>query len=116
MSPGTLIHLRVLGGAMSRVPADATAFAHRDKQGLALVTNFGPPSADSADLHARSEHIWQALSPYASGVYVNFLTDEGERGIHAAYPPATYARLVALKNMYDPTNLFRMNQNIKPTL
>jgi FAD/FMN-containing dehydrogenase len=116
MTPETLVQLRVLGGAMSRVERDATAFAHRDKQGIVMVTNFGPPSADPLGLHARSEHLWQALSPYANGVYVNFLMDEGERGVHAAYPPATYARLVALKNTYDPTNLFRMNQNIKPTL
>jgi FAD/FMN-containing dehydrogenase len=116
MTPETLVQLRVLGGAMSRVERDATAFAHRDKQGIVMVTNFGPPSADPLGLHARSEHLWQALSPYANGVYVNFLMDEGERGVHAAYPPATYARLVALKNTYDPANLFRMNQNIKPTL
>jgi hypothetical protein len=54
-----------------------------------MVTNFGPPSAGPVGLHARSEHLWQALSPYANGVYVNFLMDEGERGVHAAYPPAT---------------------------
>jgi FAD/FMN-containing dehydrogenase len=114
MTPETLVQLRVLGGAMSRVESDATAFAHRDKQGIVMVTNFGPPSADSAGLHARSEHLWQALSPYATGVYVNFLMDEGERGVHAAYPPATYARLAALKRRYDPTNLFHLNQNIMP--
>jgi hypothetical protein len=87
MSPMALVQVRVLGDAMSRVANDATAFAHRDKQ---------------------------ALRPYASGVYVNFLGDEGEPRIREAYPPATYARLAALKRRYDPTNLFHLNQNIPP--
>ncbi len=115
-SAGTLVQLRVLGGAMSRVANDAPAFAHRDKQGMVLVTHFGSPSADPAPLEARSQHIFEALAPYASGVYVNFLGDEGELRVHEAYTPATYARLVALKNQYDPTNLFHLNQNIQPTL
>ena len=114
MSAGTLVQLRVLGGAMSRVAADATAFAHRDKQAMVMVTNFGPPSADAGELHARTEQLWQALRPYADGVYVNFLMDEGEQRVHEAYPPATYARLAALKRRYDPTNLFHLNQNIMP--
>ena len=113
MSPMTLVEVRVLGGAMSRVPADATAFAHRDKQALVMVTNFGP-LADAEPARVRTEQIWQALRPYASGVYVNFLGDEGERRVREAYPPATYARLAALKKRYDPTNLFHLNQNIPP--
>jgi FAD/FMN-containing dehydrogenase len=56
----------------------------------------------------------QAIRPYADGVYVNFLADEGDRRIHEAYPPATYARLAALKKLYDPTNMFHLNQNIPP--
>jgi Berberine and berberine like len=111
LSPETLILLRVLGGALSRVATDATAFAHRDKQALVLVTNFGPPSTDPA---TRMQRVWQALSPYADGVYVNFLADEGEARVYDAYPPSTYMRLAALKKRYDPTNLFHLNQNIKP--
>ncbi|MBD2261179.1 FAD-binding oxidoreductase [Pseudanabaena sp. FACHB-2040] len=114
VSPETLISLRVLGGAMSRVRADATAFAHRDKQGMVLVTHFAPLSADAASLDARTQRVFRALLPYANGAYVGFLADEGER-IREVYPPDTYARLVALKNQYDPTNLFHRNQNIKPT-
>ncbi len=116
MSPGTLVQLRILGGAMGRVAANATAFAHRNKQALVLIANSGPGSTDAADRHARTERVWRALRPYADGVYVNFLAEEGEQRVHEAYPPATYARLVALKNRYDPTNLFHLNQNIKPTL
>ena len=100
---------------MSRVAADATAFAHRDKQAMVMITNFGPEFADARDLHARTEQIWQALRPYADGVYVNFLGDEGDERIHEAYPKAAYARLAALKKRYDPTNLFHLNQNIVPT-
>ncbi len=114
ISPGTIVQLRVLGGAMSRVPNDATAFAHRDKQAMLLIEHYGPLPADAADLHARTEQVWQAISPYASGVYVNLLGDEGEQRIHDAYPPATYARLAALKRRYDPQNLFHLNQNIPP--
>lgn len=116
MAPGMIVQLRGLGGAMSRVPADATAFAHRDAQAMIMVGYMTPKSANIACLHASMEQIWRAIRPYSAGVYVNFLSDEGEQGVHEAYPPATYARLAALKNRYDPTNLFHLNQNIKPTI
>ena len=116
MSPGTIVQLRILGGAMGRMPADATAFAHRDKPAMLTVIHYGPAGADEAAcLRSRTERVWQALRPYAAGVYVNFLGDEGEERIRAAYPPATYARLVALKDRYDPENLFRLNQNVMPS-
>jgi FAD/FMN-containing dehydrogenase len=116
MVPEMTVFLRVLGGAMSRVAPEATAFAHRDKQGMVVITNFAPLSVDAASLNARTQDVFQALLPYSNSAYVNFLADEGEKGIHEAYPPATYDRLVALKNQYDPTDLFRLNQNIKPTV
>lgn len=116
LSPETMISLRVLGGAMSRVATDATAFAHRDKQGMVLITHFAPLSADAASLNAQTMRVFQALMPYANGAYVGFVADEGEQRVREIYPPATYARLVALKNQYDPTNLFGLNQNIKPTV
>ena len=101
---------------MSRVSADATAFAHRDAQAMIVVAHAGPRSANTASLHASIEQIWQRIRPYRAGVYVNFLADEGEQGVHEAYPAATYERLVALKKHYDPTNLFYLNQNIKPSM
>jgi FAD/FMN-containing dehydrogenase len=113
ISPQTMMQIRILGGAMSRIPADATAFAHRDKQAMISVFDTELHSGDSEHL-ARAEQLWQALSPYTEGVYVNFLMDEGEQRVHQAYPPATHARLAALKQRYDPTNLFRLNQNIVP--
>lgn len=116
MSPEMTIVLRVLGGAMSRVAPEATAFAHRDKQGMVLIAHSEPVSVDATSLDAHMLHVFQALLPYSNAAYVNFLADEGERGVHEAYPPATYDRLVALKNQYDPTDLFGLNQNIKPTV
>jgi FAD/FMN-containing dehydrogenase len=114
MSPETLVQLRVLGGAMGRVAADATAFAHRDKPFMVTVTNYGADPGGAARRQARTEQIWWALQPYAAGVYANFLGDEGEMRIREAYPRATYARLAALKARYDPDNVFRLNQNITP--
>ncbi|MET0704580.1 MAG: BBE domain-containing protein, partial [Mycobacterium sp.] len=57
---------------------------------------------------------WSALAPYHSSVYVNFLMDEGEERVRRAYGPATFDRLTALKRKYDPDNVFRLNQNIRP--
>ena len=113
ISPETMLQIRILGGAVSRVPAEATAFAHRDKQVLLSVfdTTWQPGSSEHL---ARAEQLWKSLSSFAEGAYVNFLMDEGEQRISQAYPPATYARLAALKERYDPTNLFRLNQNIRP--
>jgi FAD/FMN-containing dehydrogenase len=113
ISPQTMMQIRILGGAMSRIPANATAFAHRDKQALISVfdTEFHLGSSEHL---ARAEQLWQALSPYTEGTYVNFLMEEGEQRVHQAYPSATYARLAELKRRYDPTNLFRLNQNIVP--
>jgi len=115
ISHETMVQIRILGGAISRVPTDATAFAHRDKHAWVSVfnTEWQP---DNGKHLANAEQVWQSLRPYADGVYVNFLADEGEERVHEAYPPAAYARLVALKNRYDPTNMFHLNQNSKPTL
>ena len=116
MAPGMIVQLRVLGGAMNRVATDATAFAHRNAQAMIMVGYGGPKSANTACLHASMEQIWQAIRPYSASVYVNFLADEGAQRVHEAYPLETYARLAALKQRYDPTNLFRLNQNITPTI
>jgi FAD/FMN-containing dehydrogenase len=114
MTPETLVQLRALAGAMARVPADATAFAHRDARYLLMVTDFGQQADGDATRADRTGQLWRALRPYARGVYVNFLGDEGPERVREAYPPATYARLAALKAQYDPTNLFRGNQNVPP--
>ena len=114
ISPATIVQIRILGGAMGRVPVDATAFAHRDKRAMVSVFNMGPRSADNERHEALADQVWQSLKSYGDGVYVNFLDKEGEQRVREAYPPATYERLAELKKRYDPDNLFHLNQNIAP--
>jgi len=113
-SPGAFVQLRVLGGAMSRVPADATAFAHRDAAVMAIIiTGFEDPATEAAH-RAWTEALHDALGANDVGVYSNFLEAEGDERIRSAYPGGTYERLAEIKRRYDPSNLFRMNQNIRP--
>jgi FAD/FMN-containing dehydrogenase len=108
--------LRVLGGAMARVPADATAFAHRKSRIMAnLVALYDRPDQKESQEHWISDFA-ATLRQSDEGVYVNFLSDEGLERIRAAYPGSTWDRLVAIKTKYDPDNLFRLNQNIQPVV
>jgi FAD/FMN-containing dehydrogenase len=108
-----------LGGAVSRADRDATAFAHRDVEYsfMALGVCSTPLEVENCAQWARE--FWGAMQPSSTGaVYVNYLgreADEGPDRIKAAYGSEKYARLVALKNRYDPSNLFRLNQNIRPS-
>jgi FAD/FMN-containing dehydrogenase len=106
--------LRVLGGAAARVPDEATAYAHRQSRIMVNVAAiFGRP--DEAPVHEPwVTGLADALRQDDDGAYVNFLGDEGEARIRAAYPGEAWDRLVAVKRRYDPTNLFRLNQNIPP--
>lgn len=107
--------LRVLGGAMARVPADATAFAHRDARILVNLAALYDPTTDTAAPHvAWVEEFMRTLTGGNSTAYVNFLADEGLDRVRDAYPPATWQRLTEIKDRYDPTNLFHLNQNIPP--
>jgi FAD/FMN-containing dehydrogenase len=106
--------LRVLGGAIARVPVEATAYAHRKSKIMVNVAAMFGPAEDAARHQAWVTDFAAALRQSDDGAYVNFLTSEGEEEIHAAYPGATYERLAAIKGRYDPTNLFRLNQNIQP--
>ena len=111
----TEIHLQHLGGAVGRVPAEATAFALRDQE---FIVNGGArtPAADGfADVVDWARGVTSALGPDA-GTYVNFTGDADAALVRASYPPAAYRRLVQLKNEVDPTNLFRLNQNITPSV
>jgi FAD/FMN-containing dehydrogenase len=104
--------LRVLGGAMARVPADATAFAHRRSRVMTNVAAvFMHPEARE-NYEAWVADFAAALRQDDAGAYVNFLNSEGPDGVRAAYPGSTWDRLTAIKNRYDPTNLFRLTQNI----
>jgi FAD/FMN-containing dehydrogenase len=106
--------LRVLGGAMARVPVDATAFAHRHGS---IMVNVAAVVATLDDVPAHApwlEGFAAALYQGDDGKYVNFVVDEDEAAVHRAYPGKTWDRLAAIKRRYDPTNLFRRNQNIPP--
>jgi FAD/FMN-containing dehydrogenase len=113
-SPATLTQIRILGGAMARVPAGATAFAHRDAGVMIIVMTQFEDVAEAPVHQAFVQAYYEALRPRATGVYANFLEAEGEARIHEAYPDLTYRRLAQVKRTYDPTNLFRLNQNIRP--
>ncbi|MEX1278117.1 MAG: BBE domain-containing protein, partial [Chloroflexota bacterium] len=103
-----------LGGAVARVDDDETVFSGR-RAGHTFNINATTTTAEGFDEErAWSRGLWDALVPYHTGVYVNFLMDEGEERIRQAYGPAKYDRLKALKTKYDPRNLFRLNQNIRP--
>lgn len=107
--------LRVLSGAMARVPADATAFAHRSSRIMVNVAAFYDGAEDRPRRAAWVAELAGALRQGDGGAYVNFLADEGPDRVRAAYPGATWNRLAAVKARYDPTNLFRRNQNVPPT-
>ena len=114
-SPLAQVHLHLMGGAVARVPAGATAFAHRQAAfAMNIVGTWADPAGN--ELHTRwVREFSQAMTPHdAPGVYVNFLGDEGEERVRAAYGAKTYSRLQEVKAKYDPENAFRLNQNIQP--
>lgn len=106
--------LRMLGGALARVPNDATAYAHRDSRIMVNVASFYEGEDDRPRRLAWVTEFAGAIRQSDAGAYVNFLADEGEARVHAAYPGEAFARLAEIKRRYDPTNLFRLNQNIPP--
>ena len=109
-----VVQLRVLGGAVARVPADATAFAHRDSKIMANVAAFWDGPEDKPRRQAWVEELAAELRQGDDGAYVNFLMDEGPDRVRAAYPDGTYERLARVKGEYDPANLFHNTQNIPP--
>jgi hypothetical protein len=105
--------IRVLGGAYARIPAEATAYAHRGEPIMVNVAAFYEGQADKAEKTAWVADFANALKP-SGKAYVNFVADEGPARVRAAYPGATWDRLRAIKAKYDPHNFFRLNQNIPP--
>jgi FAD/FMN-containing dehydrogenase len=108
-----MTQLRVLGGAMGRVPAEATAFAHRGMPLLAAVMAVATEAPDEATAFADGL-LADIVGNAETGVYSNFLADEDESRLRRAYPGATYERLVAVKRRVDPANVFGGNHNIRP--
>jgi FAD binding domain/Berberine and berberine like len=104
--------LRVLGGAMARVPADATAFAHRASRIMVNVAAFYDRPADRAVRQRWVAEFASALQQRDTGAYVGFIGEEGQARVRQAYPGSAWERLAAIKGRYDPANLLHRNQNI----
>ena len=107
------IAVRSVGGAVSRVPDDATAYAHRQAELMFVTTIAGPEPVVEAARPAL-EAIWGRLAPHVNGAYANFLASAAEEDVAAIYPAQTYQRLAAVKRRYDPGNLFARNHNVRP--
>jgi FAD/FMN-containing dehydrogenase len=113
-SPVSSIALWQMGGAVARVGEDATAFNGRHA-GFTFNINGNSQTADGFEAERQwARDYWSALAPHHTSVYVNFLMEEGEDRVRQAYGADKYDRLKALKRAYDPTNFFRLNQNITP--
>jgi hypothetical protein len=112
---GTTCFFQHSGGAIGRVPADATAFAHRNSlAAMFIVVSW--PLAEPGDSHiAYARESWKHLEPYTDGWYTNEVSGESAALVNSNYQ-GNYQRLVKVKNQYDPTNLFRLNANVKPTV
>ncbi len=113
-APMRVVQLRALGGAMARVPSDATAFAHRNSRILVSVAAFYTGPGDRPVREAWVNELSATLEQDDKGAYVGFLGDEGEARVRAAYPDGTWTRLARVKARYDPENMFRRNQNVTP--
>jgi FAD/FMN-containing dehydrogenase len=116
--PAPLTHVAIehLGGAVGRVGEDEAAVSHRAAEYNVIIVGLWSELGQDEQVIKWVRRLWEALRPFSfGGVYLNYLSNEGDERVHAAYSPGKYERLVALKNRYDPTNLFRLNQNIPPT-
>jgi hypothetical protein len=113
-APMRVAQLRTMGGAIKRVPNEATAFAHRHRQVMVNLATFYTGPEDKAKRLSWLTDFASALHQDDPGAYVNFLGDENEARVQEAYPGQTWERLREIKRRYDPANLFRLNQNIRP--
>jgi FAD/FMN-containing dehydrogenase len=107
------IAVRSVGGAVSAIPDDATAYAHRQAELMFVTTTVGPAPVIEAARPALAA-IWARLAPHVDGAYANFLASATEDDVAAIYPTRTHERLAAVKRRYDPDNLFAGNHNIQP--
>jgi FAD/FMN-containing dehydrogenase len=114
-SPLSSFYFQHLGGAISRTGAEQAAFGHRDAAFDFTILTVWEDPALSAQNMTWARDFFGAMQPHSTGVYVNNLGTEGADRVRAAYAPATYDRLVGLKNIYDPGNVLRLNQNIAPS-
>jgi hypothetical protein len=110
------VSLQAYGGAIAEVPDDATAFSHRATLFELVAANGWTDPAEDEVRMAAARRCAAAIEPFASGVYVNALSDEGDQGVQRAYSAEKLTRLVALKDRYDPDNVFHLNHNIRPSV
>jgi hypothetical protein len=110
------MHLYPISGAASRVGKEDTPWAYRDAKYAGVIVGIDPDPENADIITKWCKDYYEALHPYSSGgAYTNFLMDEGQDRVRSSYK-GNYDRLVSIKNKYDPDNLFRVNQNIKPTV
>jgi len=113
-TPLSQMHLYPISGAASRVGATDTPWAYRDAKYAGVIVGVDPDPVNADKITSWCKDYWEALHPYSSGgAYSNFMMDEGQERVKASYKQ-NYDRLSKIKRMYDPNNLFRVNQNIKP--
>ncbi len=113
-TPLSQMHLYPISGAVGRVAADKTPWAYRDAKYAGVIVSVDPDPQNSDTIITWYKDCWTALHPFFSGgAYSNFMRDEGQDRVKARYRH-NYPRLVEIKTRYDPQNLFRVNQNIKP--
>jgi hypothetical protein len=108
-----VIAVRSVGGAVARVGAEATAYAHRRAELMFVTTTIGPEPAVEAARPALAA-LWAELAPHVSGAYANFMTSASEEDVEAIYPTDTHWRLAEVKRRYDDGNLFAGNHNVRP--
>jgi hypothetical protein len=110
------MHLYPINGAASRIGNKDTAWNYRDATYAMVIVGVDPDPANNEKITSWTKQYWEAIHPYsAGGAYVNFMMEEGDDRVKATYGD-NYERLVEVKNKYDPDNLFRVNQNIVPSL
>ncbi|MDM0056547.1 FAD-binding oxidoreductase [Variovorax fucosicus] len=113
-TPQSTMHLYPIDGAAHRVKSSDTPFSYRDATWAEVIVGVSPDPQDAATISSWTKGYWDALHPYsAGGAYVNMMMDEGDERIRASYRD-NYPRLAKVKRQYDPNNLFRVNQNIRP--
>jgi hypothetical protein len=110
------MHMYPVNGAAARIKNDETAWSYRDATWAQVIVGVDPDPANRDIITKWTKDYWEALHPYsAGGAYINFMMDEGQDRIRATYKD-NYDRLASIKAKYDPDNLFRVNQNIKPAV
>jgi FAD/FMN-containing dehydrogenase len=107
------MHLYPVDGAVHRIGAHETAFRHRDATWSMVIAGIDPDPAGADAISRWARNYWEAVHPHTmGGAYVNFMMEEGQDRVRATYGD-NFERLAAVKRRYDPTNLFRVNQNIE---